>query len=306
LHKNQNPCYIQKIQSLATVITLSPIHSIAKNNIIKNFHAANRRRFQFGISEGCFSKHIDDFFLAVGIDIYVGLGLTETSPVVAVRVEERIKPIATDRFTYDEFFIADPETYKPVKKGEKGVVLIKGPQVMKGYYKDEENSKKVLLPSGYFVSGDIGWMTDDDTLVLTGRAKDIIVLSNGENIEPDAIEQSCMTSPFVKQIVLAGQDKNALSALVVPNMEAIHELAEKKNINSSNPLKSPELKNEILKELRKRVENRETFRNHERLSNIEFVEEGFTPENGLMTLTAKIKKNEVYEKYRQTIESMYN
>ncbi len=306
--RNQNPCCIQKIQSLATVITLSPIHSIAKKLIYKKFQQAIGGRFQFGISGGgALAKHIDDFFLAVGIDIYVGYGLTETSPVVAVRVEGKNKAYATGpALPMTEFLITDPETYKPVKRGEKGVVLIKGPQVMKGYYKDEANSKKVLLPNGYFVSGDIGWMTDDDTLVLTGRAKDIIVLSNGENIEPDAIEQSCMTSPFVKQIVLAGQDKNALSALVVPNMEAIHELAEKKNINSSNPLKSPELKNEILKELRKRVENRETFRNHERLSNIEFVEEGFTPENGLMTLTAKIKKNEVYEKYRQTIESMYN
>lgn len=305
---NQHPSIGQKIQSYMTAIALSPIHSLARNLIYSKFQKAIGGRFLKGISGGgALAKHIDDFFLAVGLDIYVGYGLTETSPVVAVRLEGENKAYSTGpALTNTEFLIADPETYTPLKKGEKGIVLIKGPQVMKGYYKDKENTKKVLLSNGYLVSGDIGWLTDDDTLVLTGRAKDIIVLSNGENVEPDAIEQSCMTSPFVKQIVLAGQDKNALSALIVPNMDAIHELAQKKKINASNPLQSTELKNEILKELRKKVQERETFRNHERLSNIEFVPEAFTPENGLMTLTAKIKKNEVYERYKQTIEAMYN
>lgn len=305
---NQHPSIIQKIQSCMLALALSPIHSLAKNLIYSKFQKAIGGRFIKGISGGgALAKHIDDFFLAVGIDIYVGYGLTETSPVVAVRLEGKNKAYSTGPAMLNtEFLIADPESYAPLKKGEKGIVLIKGPQVMKGYYKDEENSKKVLLPNGYFVSGDIGWMTDDDNLVLTGRAKDIIVLSNGENVEPDAIEQSCMTSPFVKQIVLAGQDKNALSALIVPNIEAIEELAKKRKISSSNPLKCTELKNEILKDLRKKVQDRETFRSHERLAHIEFVSEAFTPENGLMTQTAKIKKNEVYEKYKQTIEAMYN
>lgn len=305
---NQYPSIVQKIECLMITLILSPIHSLAKNIVYSKFKNAIGGRFTKGISGGgALAKHIDDFFLAVGIDIYVGYGLTETSPVVSVRVEGKNKAYAVGPAMLNtEFLIADPDSYSPVKKGEKGIVLIKGPQVMKGYYKDEENSKKVLLPNGFFVSGDIGWMTDDGTLVLTGRAKDVIVLSNGENVEPEAIEQSCMTSPFVKQIVLAGQDKNALSALVVPNIEAIEELAKKKKINTSNPLKNNELKNEILKELRKKVQERTTFRSHERLANIEFVAEDFTPENGLMTQTAKIKKNEVYERYKQTIEAMYN
>ena len=114
-----------------------------------------------------------------------------------------------------------------------------------------------------------------------------------------------MSSPFVKQIVLAGQDKSALSALIVPDIDALKELAAKKKINVQNPLTSPALKMEVLKELRTRVQERKTFRSHERIANIEFIPEAFTPENGLMTLTAKIKKNEVYEKYKKQIDAMY-
>lgn len=304
---NQNPSILQKIKCHAISKSLSPIHEIGKKLIYSKFNEALGGRFLKGISGGgALAAHIDDFFSATEIKVLVGYGLTETAPVLALRLEDNNKPYSTGpAIPYTEFLIVDPETYKPLPKGQKGIVLTKGPQVMKGYYKDPENTKKVLLANGYFVTGDIGWLTNDDNLVLTGRAKDIIVLSNGENIEPESIEQSCMSSPFVKQIVLAGQDKNALSALVVPNMEAIKELAEKKKINAQNPLAHPELKNEILKELRGRVQERKTFRAHERLANINFIQEGFTPENGLMTFTAKIKKNEVYEKYKEEIDSMY-
>lgn len=304
---NQNPSILQKIKCHAITKGLSPIHKLGKKLIYSRFNEALGGRFLKGVSGGgALAAHIEDFFSSTEIKILVGYGLTETAPVLALRLEDNNKPYSTGpAIPCTEFLIVDPETYKPLPKGEKGTVLAKGPQVMKGYYKDPENTKKVMLPNGYFLTGDIGWLTNDDNLVLTGRAKDIIVLSNGENVEPEPIEQSCMTSPFVKQIVLAGQDKSALSALVVPNMDAIKELAEKKKINAQNPLAHPELKNEILKELRERVQERKTFRAHERLADINFIQEGFTPENGLMTFTAKIKKNEVYEKYKEEIESMY-
>lgn len=181
--------------------------------------------------------------------------------------------------------------------------MVKGPQVMQGYYKDPEATKKVLLSNGYFITGDLGWLTDDGSLILTGRMKDTIVLSNGENIEPEAIEQTCMTSPFVKQVVLTGQDREFLSALIVPDMNAIKEYAEKKNI--SNPLTNPAFKNEVLKDIREKVQNRTCYRAFERIADIAFVDEEFTPENGMMTQTAKIKKNVVLEKYADKIASMY-
>lgn len=304
---NQSPTLGEKVKHRVISSTLAPIDHVAKNLIYSKFKQALGGRYIKGISGGgALARHIDDFFLSVGIEVLVGYGLTETSPILSVRPSENNKAYSVGpAFLNTEFLVVNQETLQPVPVGQKGVVLARGPQVMKGYYKDPENTKKVKLSNGFLNTGDIGWMTNDGYLVLTGRSKDIIVLSNGENIEPEAIEQSCMTSPFVKQVVIAGQDKNALSALIVPNMEAIKELANKKNLGADNPLKCNELKNEILKELRERVQNRKTFRSHERLANFDFVEEEFTPENGLMTMTAKIKKNEVYERYREKIEAMY-
>ncbi|MDD3237449.1 MAG: AMP-binding protein [Candidatus Gastranaerophilales bacterium] len=302
---NQNPTFIQKLCSQIISLSLSPIDALGKFVIYKKFKEAMGGRCVTGIAGGgAMAKHIEDFFKAVGIQVCVGYGLTETSPVLSVRRQSNCKAYSSGpAFKDTQFMIVDTETMKPLNKGEKGLVLVKGPQIMKGYYKNPEATAKVKLANGYLNTGDIGWLTEDNYLVLTGRAKDIIVLSNGENIEPEAIEQSCMTSPFVKQVVIAGQDKNALSALIVPNMEAINEIAQKRHI--TNPLNNSQLKNEILKELRTKVQNRETFRSHERLANFDFVEEEFTPQNGMMTMTAKIKKNVVYEKYKEKIDAMY-
>ena len=157
---NQNASIAKKMHCYMTSATLSPIHNLGKQLIYKKFNQAIGGRFIKGISGGgALAAHIDDFFSSVGIDVYVGYGLTETAPVLAVRREGDNKPYSTGpALPNTEFLVVDPETYHPLAKGQKGIVLVKGPQVMKGYYKDPESSKKVLLGNGYFVTGDIGWM----------------------------------------------------------------------------------------------------------------------------------------------------
>lgn len=304
---NQNPSMFEKLRSNVKQGVLFGIHKLGDKLIYSKIKSVLGGSFIKGISGGgAMAKHIDDFFQAIGIDIYVGYGLTETAPVLAVREVGDNKLYSTgNALPETELMIVDIDTMKPVKKGQKGVVLARGPQVMKGYYNDEEATKKVLLGNGFFITGDIGWFTEDDCLVLTGRAKDIIVLSNGENIEPDAIEASCMTSPFVKQIVLAGQDKNALSALIVPDMDEVKSFAKKKDIGIQDILTNPVFKKEVMNNLKDIMQKNKSFRAHERIANIAFVEEAFTPDNGLMTLTAKIKKNAVYDRYSDLIEAMY-
>lgn len=304
---NQHPSFWAKTVNFVEKSALFGLHKLGDKLIYSKIKAVLGGEFIKGISGGgAMAKHIDDFFQAIGIDIYVGYGLTETAPVLAVREIGDNKMYSTgNAIPQTELMVVDMDTMKPVKKGQKGVVLARGPQVMKGYYNDKEATKKVLLSNGFFITGDIGWFTDDNCLVLTGRAKDIIVLSNGENIEPDAIEASCMTSPFVKQIVLAGQDKNALSALIVPDMDEVHEFAKKNNLNITNPQECAELKKAVMNNLKDIMQKNKSFRAHERIANIAFVDEAFTPDNGLMTMTAKIKKNAVYDKYSDLIEAMY-
>lgn len=304
---NQHPTMMKKFTNSVEKFALSGLHKLGEKLIYSKIKDVLGGNFIKGISGGgAMAKHIDDFFQAIGIDVYVGYGLTETAPVLAVRRIGDNRMYSTGMaLPQTELKIVDMETMKPVKKGEKGVVIARGPQVMKGYYNDKEATKKVLLSNGFFITGDIGWFTDDDCLVLTGRAKDIIVLSNGENIEPDAIEASCMTSPFVKQIVLAGQDKNALSALIVPDMDEVKAFAKKNNLNIDNPQDSAELKKAVMNNLKDIMQKNKSFRAHERIANVAFVDEAFTPDNGLMTMTAKIKKNAVYDKYHDLIEAMY-
>ncbi len=304
---NQHPSFWNKTVNFVEKSALFGLHKLGDKLVYSKIKAVLGGNFVKGISGGgAMAKHIDDFFQAIGIDIYVGYGLTETAPVVAVREVGDNKMYSTgNALPETELIVVDQETMKPVKKGQKGVVLARGPQVMKGYYNDKEATKKVLLSNGFFITGDIGWFTDDDCLVLTGRAKDIIVLSNGENIEPDAIESSCMTSPFVKQIVLAGQDKGSLSALIVPDMDEVKAFAKKNGIDINNPIESTELKKAVMNNLKEIMQKNKSFRAHERIGNIAFVNEAFTPDNGLMTMTAKIKKNAVYDRYSDLIEAMY-
>jgi long-chain acyl-CoA synthetase len=146
-----------------------------------------------------------------------GYGLTETSPVTNVRRPWRnLRGSSGQPLAATENKIVDPETRQPLPAGEKGLVLLKGPQIMKGYYQNPEATAKAIDSEGWFDSGDLGWVTPGKDLVLTGRAKDTIVLSNGENIEPQPIEDACVRSPYIDQIMLVGQDKRSVGALIVP------------------------------------------------------------------------------------------
>lgn len=305
--ENQHPSFYQKTIALAKILPIMPINYISQCLIFRKIKKSLGNNFIKGVSGGgALARHIEDFYEALNIDILVGYGLTETSPVLTVRTDKNNKPYTAGPPLKDtKIIIAEPETFRPLNKGEKGIVLVKGPQVMRGYYKNTEETQKVFLKDGSFITGDLGWLTDDNLLVLTGRIKDIIVLSNGENIEPESLEQECLKNEFVKQIVLVGQDKAALGALIVPDMDMIRAWAIENKLSENDAKNSPKLRQYILSGLRKNIQNRPNYRSFERISDIRFVDEPFTPENGMMTFTAKIKKNEVFNKHHDLIESIY-
>ena len=250
------------------------------------------------------------FYDAIGVNLRVGYGLTETSPVLTLRgVNDKNylgsagKPIlATD------MKIVDPKTFEPLGIFYKGLVLVKGPQVMVGYYKDEEATKKVMLEDGWFNTGDLGWLTGDNNLVLVGRMKETIVLSNGENVEPVPIEEACLGSPYIDQIVLVGQDENSIGALVVPSQEALEkcEIAAK-NIKSGKNLtiNNPNLRDLIKHELNKYIKNKPNLKSFEAIKHFEVLKDAFTVDNGMMNNTAKIKRNNVFDTYKDIISKMF-
>lgn len=252
------------------------------------------------------ARNIEDFLDVFDIPIYIGYGLTESSPLLTHSSASSRKFYSVGRpFDDTEIRIVDVETKTDLGKNKKGLVIAKGPQIMQGYYKNPEETEKTILEDGFLITGDRGWLTYDNYLVITGRYKDLIVLSNGESIEPISLEQTCLESPIVDQIVFAGQDKPHLTALVVLNKNEVKNWAVKRNMLEEKVLANKAFRKEILNDLNKKLMERDNYRHFERLKGIEFLSEPFSTENDLMTYTSKLKRVKVYEKYNDWIEKMY-
>ncbi|MGK7954112.1 MAG: long-chain fatty acid--CoA ligase, partial [Crocosphaera sp.] len=188
---------------------LAPLHSLGDKLVYQKIRDGMGGNFETLISGGgSLAKHLDDFYEIINVPVLVGYGLTETAPVTNARTHtHNLRGSSGQPIPHTEIKIVDLDTREAVPQGKRGVVLIRGPQVMQGYYKKPEATAKAIDPEGWFDSGDLGWITPMNDLVITGRAKDTIVLSNGENIEPQPIEDACVRSPYIDQMMLVGQDQ---------------------------------------------------------------------------------------------------
>ncbi|THG08881.1 hypothetical protein TEA_021713 [Camellia sinensis var. sinensis] len=296
-----------------------------------------------GISGGGrLPSHVDKFFEAIGIKVQNGYGLTESSPVVAARhracnwsiggdglgafISDRggcsEKMVGASSFQvlgsigrplqHTEIRVVDSETGEVLPPGSKGIVEVKGPQVMKGYYKNESTTKQVLDEGGWLNTGDIGWIAPHHSIgrsrlcggmvVLEGRAKDTIVLSTGENVEPSELEEASLKSSLIQQIVVIGQDQRRLGAIIVPNKEEILVTAKKLLIvgADASELSEEKMTSLLYEELRKWTSGC-SFQ----IGPILLVDEPFTIDNGLMTPTMKIRRDKVAAQYKEQIDNLY-
>ena len=310
---------LEKFTAKIVALALLPFHALGERLVYAKVREAVGGRMKNVITGGgALPRHIDNFFEIIGVEILQGYGLTETSPVAnARRPWHNVRGSSGQPIAGTEVKIVDPETKVPLPVGQRGLVLLKGPQVMQGYYQNPEATAKVIDAEGWFNSGDLGWVTPENDLVLTGRAKDTIVLTNGENIEPQPIEDACLRSPYVDQIMLVGQDQRSIGALIVPNTEALEKWAASQNLelplseeNSSELSKSIDLESKMIQdlfrqELNREVQNRPGYRPDDRIGPFRLILEPFSQENGLMTQTLKIRRHVVAERYRDIIDGMY-
>jgi long-chain acyl-CoA synthetase len=287
---------------------LKPLHQLGDKLVYQKVRSATGGQIKHIINGGgALPLHIDNFFDIVGVSILVGYGLTETSPITNVRRPWRnLRPTSGQPMPATEIRIVDLDTRKTLPTGERGLILIRGPQVMQGYYRNPEATAKAIDPEGWFDSGDLGWLTPQGDLTITGRAKDTIVLSNGENIEPLSIENACLLSSYIDQIVLVGQDAKYLGALIVPNQEALV------NWGNTQPqpwnegeLADPRLTDLFRGELTRLVKDRPGYRSDDRIVTFRLVSEPFSVENGLLTQKLSLKRHVVMERYRDTINEMF-
>lgn len=296
----------QRLGATLKMLALQPLHRLGERLVYQKVRSATGGNIKFTISGGgSLAKHIDDFFAIIGINLLVGYGLTETAPVLTVRrTGYNLQGSAGKPIVGTAIKIVDPETRQPLPLGERGLVLAQGPQIMRGYYRNPEATQKAIDPEGWFDTGDLGLITENYDLVLTGRAKDTIVLSNGENIEPQPIEDACVRSAYIDQIMVVGQDQKQLGALIFPNLDALEQWAQQQGIPVD--LDSSAVQNLFRQELMREVKNRPGYRQDDRIGVFRLILEPFSMENGMMTQTLKIKRPVVMERYCDTINGMFD
>ena len=247
---------------------------------------------------------MDEFFNTIGIPVLEGYGLTETSPGLVFRTPAKsVLGSVGPLFPNVEIKLIDINTGEviyPPKRGVKGEVHVKGPQVMKGYYKNPEGTDKVLTKDGWFNTGDLGVMTYNDTLKLVGRSKETVVLLNGENVEPVPIENRISQLKSIDHVMVVGQDQKFLGALIVPQLDefkdhggTLEELAKSEAVHKA-----------ILKDIKATITSENGFKSFEKIGDIRLLPK--TLEVG-DELSAKMsmKRHIITDKYQDMIDSMY-
>jgi len=291
---------------------IKPLHVYFTNTIYKNMKNAVGLNFRASFSGGgALSLKDELFYDAIGVNIRTGYGLTETSPDLTLRHANDKNYLCSvgKPIKGTEIKIVNPETLEELGIFQQGLVFVRGPQVMKGYYKDEEATKKIIDSEGWFNTGDLGWLTSDNHLVLVGRLKETIILSNGENVEPIPIEEACLESKFIEQIVLVGQDKNSIGALVIPTQEALEKCGLVLNDlrkGTTLSIKNPNLQELIKKEIDSYIKNKPNLKSFEKIKKIEILKDSFNQENGLLSKTGKTKRNSVFNEYHEIIAKMFS
>ncbi len=273
-------------------------HNLATKLVFSKLQERVGGRLRFFVSGGApLSKEIGEFFYSAGIKILEGYGLTESSPVIAVNLEEKFK-----------FGTVGPALKAggvEIKIAEDGEVLTRGPHVMKEYYKKPAETKEVIDENGWLHTGDIGFLDEDGFLTITDRKKNIIVTSGGKNIAPAPIENTILTSPLIEQILIIGDKRKFISALIVPNFEMIKNYAEENKIQYQN--EEELVQNQKINQLISNEINRLSadLARYEQIKAFRLLPKVFTIQDDELTPTLKIKRKFVEQKFADLIESMY-
>ncbi|MBC8479683.1 MAG: long-chain fatty acid--CoA ligase [FCB group bacterium] len=240
-------------------------------------------------------KSIEEFFFNCGLLICQGYGLTETSPMVSYNTPQDFKFGTVGKLV--------PGCQ--VRIAENGEIQVKGPHVMKGYFNNPEATAEVF-DNGWFKTGDVGEFDKEGFLKITDRIKDLIITSGGKNIAPLRIETLIGKDYFIEQIITVGDNRNFISALIVPAFESLEAWAKKKKIQFESMdelLEHPT----VLEFFQKRIDaNSKLLAQYEKIKKFKLLPSAFTMESGEITPTLKLKRKQITEKFKSLIDSMYS
>ncbi len=281
--------------------------------VLKKLRGATGGELKGSVSGGgALPLHVDEFFNYIGIPVLEGYGMTETAPVLAVRNFPRlvigtVGPVFPDTqiriIDLNTGDIIFPNKKNPAEgRGMKGEIHAKGPQVMKGYFKNPEATNRVLV-DGWMNTGDIGMITFNDCVKIMGRSKDTVVLIGGENVEPVPIENKLVESQYIDQCMVVGQDQKFLSVLVVPSLEGFARGGLKKK-TLAELAATDEASKVISGEIKRIISAEQGFKSFERVQDFRMITKPFEVGDE-MTNLFKLKRHVISEKYKKEIASMY-
>lgn len=277
-------------------------NAIADKLVFAKIRERTGGRLRLFVSGGAaLPTDIGEFFMAIGLRVIEGYGLTEASPIVAANPYDRPK-LGT---------VGKPFSNLELRIAEDGEILVRGPNVMRGYYKDPLATDESIDPQGWLHTGDIGVFDNEGYLRITDRKKHLFISSGGKNIAPGPIENTISSSRFIDQIMLIGDQRPFITALIVPDFDVLKEVAEMQGMTVPD-LRDPEARAAFLDleaielsiegDIKRLQRDLSAF---ERVRRFELLAEPFTVENGMLTPTLKVKRKVVEERYKELIEGMY-
>jgi long-chain acyl-CoA synthetase len=271
-------------------------HALYERLVYGKLQARTGGRIRFFVSGGAaLPRALGEFFESVGLLILEGYGLTESSPVIAVN------RLGDHRYgTVGKAIPGVEVTIAP-----DGEILTRGPHVMRGYYNDPAATREAIDAEGWLHTGDIGVLDTDGYLHITDRKKHLFVSSGGKNIAPQPIESLFASNEYVDQFVLIGDRRMYLSALIVPDFEALRSYADAHGISyahTTDLVRDPEI-NRLFDRIVQATQR--DLANFEKVRRFTLLEQPFTIENGEVTPSLKIRRKTVEERYSDLIESMY-
>ncbi len=275
-------------------------YAIANKLVLSKLRAAigMDRLEAFGVGGAPLSEEIQNFFSGIGVSVLPGYGLTETAPVTNVQHYRTIYPIKPGS-------VGKTINMTECKIAEDGEILLRGPQIMMGYYKNEEATRNAFTEDGFFLTGDIGRIDEDGYLYITDRKKDIIITAGGKNVSPQVIEGRMILNPMIEQVTLIGDRRKFITALIVPSFAALAQWAKEIGIDDTSP--KALVKNEKVLQLFDSIvaEINSELGRVEQIKKFTLLEHPFSQEKGEITPTLKIKRKKVQEHYHDIIEGMY-
>jgi len=303
------PYLVMSLAFFIPYILMFPLRFLGEILVFSKIKGKFGKNFKAGVSGGgAMPPKTDKFFTAIGVTLVDSYGLTETSPGVSGRNTAHPIPGTVGQPMPGTSVEIRDEQGRVCPPGEQGVIFVKGPQVMQGYYHQPEMTAAVLDQDGWFNTGDLGIRYLDGELKITGRAKDTIVLTGGENIEPTPMEDKLCESDYIERVVVLGQDQKFLAALVVPNYDELRRYADDNHVpylDVSDLLEAPEIQELYSGILYDLISNRNGFKSFERIFRFKLLSTPFTIGKEL-SAKQENKRHEINKIYHKEIEELFS